>query len=109
MRIRVPALVGCLWSVAYVLAYLGSVQRDGNSPAWWYLALVAAGTMPLIATWAGWFSRPLLLAGAGVLAAAALLGALSVGLLLLPAVLCSLVAALSIRRRRFPGDSVPMP
>ena len=87
------------WAGAYVVAYLALVRHDGNSPAWWYVGLVAVGTVPLIAVVAGWSSRPAVVASAVVLALAALLGLLSIGIVLLPSVVCVIVAAFGMKPR----------
>jgi hypothetical protein len=80
-----------------VVAYLALVRNDGNSPAWWYLGLIAIGLVPLVAAIAGWSSRPALVASAVVLGLATLLGLLTIGVLLLPSVTCAIVAAFVTR------------
>jgi hypothetical protein len=87
------AAAATAWTGAYLVLYLALVHHDGAWPAWWYVGLLAIGTVPLLATVTGQRSRPALAAGAAVLALAALLGLLSIGLLLLPAVACAIVAA----------------
>jgi hypothetical protein len=93
------ALAATAWAGAYVAAYLALVHHDGNSPAWWYVGLVAIGAVPLIAVGTGWLSRPALVASAAVLAFAALLGLLSMGIVLLPSVVCVIVAAFVLKPR----------
>jgi hypothetical protein len=87
-----------MWTGAYVLAYLAVVRQDDNSPAWWYVVLLAFGMVPLIAVVAGWLSRPALVASAVVHALAALLGLLSIGIFLLPSLVCVFAAGLVMER-----------
>ena len=102
MWTRWLALAATTWAGAYVVAYLALVHHDGNSPAWWYVGLVAIGTVPLIAVVTGRLSRPALVASAAVLAFAALLGLLSIGIALVPSVMCAIVAAFVMK----PGSRV---
>jgi hypothetical protein len=87
------ALAATAWTGGYATVYLILVHHDGNSPAWWYVGLLAVSMVPLIARAAGWLSRPALIASAVALALAVLLGLLSIGLLLLPSVVTAIVAA----------------
>jgi hypothetical protein len=96
------ALAATTWTGAYVVAYLVLVRHDGNSPAWWYVVLLAISVVPLIAAVAGRLSRPGLFASAVVQALAALLGLLSIGVFLLPSVGCVFVAASLLRSRYGP-------
>jgi hypothetical protein len=93
MWTRWLALAATIWTGAYLVAYLALVHHDGNSPAWWYVGLAAIGTVPLMAAIAGWLSRPALAGSAVMLASTSLLGLLSIGILLLPSVICVIVAA----------------
>jgi hypothetical protein len=105
MWARWLALAATTWTGAYVVAYLILVRHDGNSPAWWYVVLIAISMGPLIAAAAGWLSRPALVASAVVHALAALLGLLSIGIFLLPSVMCVIVAAFVMKptSRTAPG------
>jgi peptidoglycan/LPS O-acetylase OafA/YrhL len=98
MWARWLALAATTWTGAYVVAYLAQVRHDGNSPAWWYVVLIAISMVPLIAAVAGWLSRPALVASAVVHALAALLGLLSIGIFLLPSVVCVIAAAFVMKR-----------
>ncbi|WP_345630637.1 hypothetical protein [Rugosimonospora acidiphila] len=86
-------MAATIWTGAYVAAYLVLVRHGGNSPAWWYIGLLAIGVAPLIVTVAGWLSRLALVASAVVLALAMLVGLLSIGIFLLPSAVCVIVAA----------------
>jgi len=95
MRARWWALAAAVWTVVYLVGYLILVNLDGNGPAWWYVGLLVVGVTPLIAASAGRSSRPTLIASAVLLGFAALLGLLSIGILLVPAVVCAVVAAIA--------------
>ena len=97
MRARWLALAATTWTCTYVVAYLIVVGHDGNAPAWWYVALIGIGVVPLVAAVAGWLSRPALVASAVVHALAALLGLLSIGIFLLPSVVC-VIAAVTVMK-----------
>jgi peptidoglycan/LPS O-acetylase OafA/YrhL len=103
MWVRWLALAAVVWTGAYVAAYLVLVGQDGNGPAWWYVGLIALGTVPLIAVVAGRSSRLALVASVVVLGLAALLGLLSIGIFLVPAVVCAIVAAIVVKT----GHRVP--
>ncbi|MEU3456164.1 hypothetical protein ABZ671_21595 [Micromonospora sp. NPDC006766] len=97
MWARWLALAATIWTGAYVAVYVTVVGHDDNSPAWWYVGLIAVSVVPLIAAVAGRLSRPALVASAVVLAVAALLGLLSIGVMLLPSVMCVIVAAIVMK------------
>ena len=93
MRSRNLAIGAAVWAAGYAAVYVTVVTRQGNSPAWWYLALLAvgAGSLAVACTQRG--PRPALIFGVACLGSAALAGALSIGLLLVPAVVAAAVAA----------------
>jgi len=93
MWARLTASVAAAWTAGYLAMYLVLVRQDGGSPVWWYVGLVAIGLLPLIAAAVGLVSRPVLIVGAVALVVSALLGLLSIGVLLLPSVVCAVVAA----------------
>jgi hypothetical protein len=103
MWTRWLALAATIWTAAYVVAYLAIIRQEGGSPAWWYVGLIAAGVLPLIAVVAGRLARPALVASAVVLGFASLLGLLSIGIFLLPAVMFVIVAALVPKPRTRPA------
>lgn len=88
-----PALVwgAAAWTLAYGAVYVAVARAQGGGPALWYLASVLAGAV-LLAGAAVRSSRTLHVAALVVLAGCAVLGLLSVGPLLLPAVAASAVA-----------------
>jgi hypothetical protein len=83
-----------VWIAGFAAIYLLILHSQGNPPAWWLIAVLAAGAIPLILAAAGRSFRPALLAAAVLLACAALLGLLSIGLLLVPAAAVTAVVAL---------------
>jgi hypothetical protein len=93
MRSRYLMLGAAVWAAGYTGIYLAVIHGQGNSPAWWYVALLAAGTGSLVLAGAGRRPRPLLIVGVVCLGLAALAGVLSIGLLLVPGVAAAAVAA----------------
>ena len=93
MRFRYLALGAAVWAAGYTGLYIAIIHADGNSPAWWYVALLAAGTGSLVLAAAGQRLRPLVILGVACLALAALAGVLTIGLLLVPGVVAAAVAA----------------
>jgi hypothetical protein len=94
MRSRFLVLAAVIWAAVYIGVYFAVVSSQGNSPAWWYVALLAAGAGSLAFAAAGrWRRQQPLLLGVACLGLAALAGALSIGLLLIPAVVAAAVAA----------------
>jgi hypothetical protein len=95
MRTRYAALGAIIWTIGFLAAYLLIVRGQGNEPAWWYVAVPAVAALCLIPASAG---RPGANTGVStgvgtvLLAGATLLGLLSVGLLLVPAVAAAAVA-----------------
>jgi uncharacterized membrane protein len=101
MRARFLATGAAVWTAANAGIYLLVVSAQGNTPAWWYLAVLGASAL-LFALAAGrLWPVPLLITGAILLTGAALAGVLSIGVLLVPGVLAA-VAALGPTRRPQP-------
>jgi hypothetical protein len=93
MRSRYLMLGAAVWAAGYTGIYLAVIHGQGNSPAWWYVALLAAGAGSLVLAGAGRRPRPLLIVGVVCLGLAALAGVLSIGLLLVPGVVAAAIAA----------------
>ena len=103
MRARFLAIGAAVWTAANAGIYLLIISAQGNSPEWWYLAVLGTSAL-LFALAAGrLWPVPLLITGAVLLTAAALVGVLSIGLLLVPGVLAA-VAALGPTRRSQGGQ-----
>jgi hypothetical protein len=82
-----------LWAFAYALGYVALIHRQDESPvAWWYVALVAGGVVALGGVAAATWGRSGLVVGVTVLAVASLFGVLTIGLLLIPAVVATVIA-----------------
>jgi hypothetical protein len=82
------------WVVGYLALYFGVLHgQDESSPAWWYVAvlIVAIGMLCLVLS--GVLGRRTLVVATGVLGFAALIAVLSIGILLVPAVVAALIAA----------------
>src|SRR5687768_15522072 len=94
MKRRQHLLLGAVvWVAGYLAAYLVIMYRQGDSsPAWWYVALlaVAAGMLALVV--AGRLGRGSLLAAIAVLGFATVIGLLSIGVFLVPALIAAVLA-----------------
>ena len=84
MRARFLAIGAAVWTAANAGIYYLVISAQGNTPAWWYLAVLGVSTL-LFALAAGrLWPVPLLITGAILLTGAALAGVLSIGMLLVP-------------------------
>lgn len=99
MRSRYLAIGAAVWAAGYAGLYVVVVSKQDNSPAWWYLALLAAGAGSVAVAVIRRWPRPTLIFGAACIALAALVGVLSIGMLLVPAVVAAAVAAAGTSRR----------
>jgi hypothetical protein len=105
VRSRYLAIGAAVWAAGYAGLYVVVISKQGNSPAWWYLTLLAAGAGSLAVAATRPWPRPALIFGAACLALAALAGVLSIGMLLVPAVVAAAVAAAGTSHR--PHTSEP--
>ena len=114
MRARILAIAAAVWTAANAGIYLLVISAQGNSPAWWYLAILGISALLFALAACRLWPVPMLITGAVLLTAAALAGVLSIGLLLVPGVLAA-VAALGptrprpARRARPTGPRAGMP
>ena len=97
MWTRWLALAATAWAGAYVVGYLALVHHDGNPAAWWYVGIIVIGMAAAITVAGGWLSRPALVSSAVVLGIAALVGLLSIGILLLPSIACLIVGMVLLK------------
>jgi hypothetical protein len=74
------------WIAGFAVVYLALIHSQGSAPAWWLIGVLVAAAIPLVLAAAARPVRPALFAATLLLAGATLLGLLSVGLLLVPAV-----------------------
>jgi hypothetical protein len=96
MRSRYLAGGAALLAFAYMLGYVALIYRqDESTVAWWYVAVIAAGVVALggvaAGVWGRWGRWGLAL-GLAVLVGASLLGAMTIGMFLIPAVVTAVVA-----------------
>lgn len=104
MRARFLAIAAAVWTVANAGIYLLVISAQGNSPAWWYLAMLGTSALLFVLAAGRLWPVPLLITGAILLSGAALAGVLSIGMLLVPGALAA-VAALGPTRRPQAGHS----
>ena len=91
MRSRYLAGVAAGWAFAYTCGYVALIHRQEESTvAWWFVALIAGGVVALGGVAAGRLGRQGLVLGLAVLVVATLLGAMTIGVFLIPAVLAAL-------------------
>jgi hypothetical protein len=102
---RYLAIGAAVWAGGYAGPYVVVISKQGNSPAWWYLTLPAAGGGSLAVAATRPWPRPALIFGAAGLALAALAGVLSIRMLLVPAVVAAAVTAAGTSHR--PHTSEP--
>jgi len=93
VKVRLLALGLAVWVAAYAWVYVESMRDQGNTPYWWYLAVIAAGAVPSLLAALGLQSRPVLICGAVILGIAAVLALPSIGMLLLPGVIAAAAVA----------------
>ena len=98
MRARFLATGAAVWTAANAGIYYLVISAQGNTPAWWYLAVLGVSTLLFILAAGRLWPVPLLITGAILLTGAALAGVLSIGMLLVPGLLAA-VAALGPTRR----------
>jgi hypothetical protein len=95
VKTRIWSFAAVVWTTFYVVLYLIIVKRDGNGVAWWYVTLVGAAAVLILAggvEGATHRARTALLAGLVVLVMSGLLGLATIGFLLVPAVVATGIA-----------------
>ena len=105
MRTRSLAFGAAVWTSGYLVAYLAIMQGQSDSPAWWYVAVLATTIALLIPAAAGRPNGATLGPAVLLLTGAVLIGLLSIGILLAPAAVAAAVALASSRRS---GSSQPI-
>ena len=98
MRARFLAIAAAVWTAANAGIYYLVISAQGNTPAWWYLAVLGVSTLLFVLAAGRLWPVPLLITGAILLTGAALAGVLSIGMLLVPGVLAAVAAAGPTRR-----------
>jgi len=112
MRARFLAIGAAVWTAANAGIYSLVISAQGNSPAWWYLAVLGTATLLFALAVGRLWPTPLLVIGAALLAGAALAGTLPIGVLLIPGALAAVAAVGDGRRPRQerherPGAGMP--
>jgi hypothetical protein len=92
MRSQYLAGGAAVWAFAYTCGYAALIHGEDSAIAWWYVALIAGGVVALGGVAAGRWGRSGLVLGLAVLVVAWLLGAMTIGMLLIPAVVTAVVA-----------------
>lgn len=93
MRSRYLAGVAAGWALVYTCGYVALIHRQEDSTVvWWYVALIAGGAVALSGVAVGRWGRQGLVLGLAVLVVGTLLGAMTIGVFLIPAVLAAVVA-----------------
>jgi hypothetical protein len=102
MRARYLAIAAAAWTAANAVLYFAVIHSQGGTPAWWYVAVLAAVMTMLALAVSGRWPVPMLMASAFLLFGCAILGAASIGLLLVPGAVAAALAAASRSQR--PGE-----
>jgi hypothetical protein len=92
MRFRYLAGGAALWAFVYTCGYVALIHGEDYTIAWWYVALIAGGVVALGGVAAGRSGRSGLVLGLAVLVVASLLGAMTIAMFLVPAVVTAVVA-----------------
>lgn len=109
MRARFLAIAAAVWTAANAGIYLAVISAQGNSPAWWYLAVLGTAMLLFLLAAGRLWPVPLLITGAILITGAALAGVLTIGLLLLPAAAAAVAALGPTRRSRAGRRRAGMP
>lgn len=100
-KTRIYAFAAAVWAALYLGAYFVIVSDNGNGIAWWYVALVfSAVALTVAAGIEGATTRAskALLAALVVFVFGALMAVLTIGLLLVPAIIATAIAAGAVGR-----------
>ena len=101
MTSRALSFAAAICMAAVAIVYLSVMTAQDDSPAAWFVVLLAAGVCASVAAaLADQFRRPFAITATAAIAVAALISIASVGLLLLPAVVAS---GLALVRRKVPA------
>ncbi len=95
MVARALAVIAAIWAGAFAVVYVQLAGRPENTGvAWWYVGVVVVGAILSLLSLTVRARRAVLVAATVVFGIVLLLGLLSVGALILPAVVMTLIAAL---------------
>lgn len=91
MTSRLVSASAALWTVGFGVGYVVLIRGQDSPVAWWYLVVLAGAVVALAAHAAG-RPRSFAVVAVVILALAALVAILSIGVFLLPAVAAAVVA-----------------
>jgi hypothetical protein len=100
-RARILAAIDLALVVAFLVVYLLIIDRQGNSPAYWFVALLGVAALGALSTVVSG-SRTTLLVNVAILGVCAFVSLLSVGILLVPAIATGIVGVNAVSRSRQP-------
>ena len=103
MRGRYLAIAAAAWTAAFTGLYVILIRVQGSPPVWWVVAALAAATAMLVIAATGRWAVPSLITASVLLAGLTILGSPSIGLLLAPAVVAAIVAAIRLAGRPHSG------
>jgi glycerol uptake facilitator-like aquaporin len=99
MRSRYLAAGAAAWVIAFSVLYVVIIRsQDDGSVAWWFVGLLVVAAAALASYAGGIALKPALVVGLLLCSVATLLGLLSIGILMVPAVAAA-AAALATDRR----------
>jgi hypothetical protein len=93
MRARYLAIAAAVWTLGFAVVYVILIRAQGSAPVWWVVAALAAVVAMLVLAAAGRWAKPMLITASVLLAGLTIAGSPSIGLLLVPAVVAAIVAA----------------
>ena len=94
MRARYLAIAAAVWTAAFAALYVILIRAQGSVPVWWVVAALAAIVSMLVLAAAGRWAKPLLVTASVLLAGLTIAGSPSIGLLLVPALVAAIAAAI---------------
>jgi hypothetical protein len=110
MSYRWPALAALVLTATYAIVYVSAVRAQEGTIAWWYIGALVVAMVALGIAVPGGRPRATLVVATVVLGLSFVVGLLSVGLLLVPALVASVVAlVLAVRGHGSRGRSMPPP
>lgn len=89
---RILVAAAAVWVAGYLAVYFAIIAQQGNSPAWWYVALLVVVIALLGIAAFGRPGRGLLVAAVVLLGFATMIAMLSIGVFLAPALVAAVAA-----------------
>jgi hypothetical protein len=105
MRARYLAIAAAVWTLGFAVVYVILIRAQGSAPVWWVVAALAAVVAMLVLAAAGRWAKPMLITASVLLAGLTIAGSPSIGLLLVPAVVAAIVAAVRVASTPHPPRS----